>query len=41
MAQNADLLICDSINIEKYMKEEYKKYKKLKDDPRITLIGNL
>lgn len=27
MAKHADLLICDSINIEKYIKEEYKKYK--------------
>lgn len=26
MAKHADLLICDSINIEKYIKEEYKKY---------------
>ena len=26
MARFADLLICDSVNIEKYMKEEYKKY---------------
>ena len=34
MAQNADLLICDSINIEKYMKEEYKKY-----NPKTTFIA--
>ena len=26
MAKNADLLICDSISMEQYMKEEYKKY---------------
>lgn len=34
MAKYADLLICDSINIEKYMKEEYKKYK-----PNTTFIA--
>lgn len=34
MAKHADLLICDSINIEKYMKEEYKKYK-----PKTTFIA--
>lgn len=34
MAKHADLLICDSINIEKYMKEEYKKYK-----PNTTFIA--
>lgn len=27
MVKHADLLICDSVNIEKYIKEEYKKYK--------------
>lgn len=27
MVKHADLLICDSLNIEKYIKEEYKKYK--------------
>lgn len=34
MAKYADLLICDSINIEKYIKEEYKKYK-----PNTTFIA--
>ena len=34
MAKHADLLICDSINIEKYIKEEYKKYK-----PNTTFIA--
>ncbi len=34
MAKHADLLICDSINIEKYIKEEYKKYK-----PHTTFIA--
>lgn len=34
MAKNADLLICDSINIEKYIKEEYKKYR-----PNTTFIA--
>lgn len=34
MAKYADLLICDSINIENYMKEEYKKYK-----PNTTFIA--
>jgi len=34
MAKNADLLICDSVNIENYIKEEYKKYK-----PNTTFIA--
>ncbi len=34
MAKHADLLICDSLNIEKYIKEEYKKYK-----PNTTFIA--
>lgn len=34
MAKHADLLICDSVNIEKYIKEEYKKYK-----PNTTFIA--
>lgn len=34
MARFADLLICDSANIEKYMKEEYKKY-----SPNTTFIA--
>lgn len=34
MAKHADLLICDSINIEKYIKEEYKKY-----NPNTTFIA--
>ena len=34
MAKYADLLICDSVNIEKYIKEEYKKY-----NPKTTFIA--
>lgn len=34
MVKNADLLICDSINIESYIKEDYKKY-----NPRTTFIA--
>ena len=34
MAKHADLLICDSINIESYIKEEYKKY-----NPNTTFIA--
>ena len=34
MAKNADLLICDSVNIENYIKEEYKKY-----NPKTTFIA--
>lgn len=34
MAKHADLLICDSINIENYIKEEYKKY-----NPKTTFIA--
>lgn len=34
MVKHADLLICDSVNIEKYIKEEYKKYK-----PKTTYIA--
>lgn len=34
MVKNADLLICDSINIEKYIKEDYKKY-----NPNTTYIA--
>lgn len=34
MVKHADLLICDSINIEKYIKEDYKKY-----NPRTTFIA--
>lgn len=34
MAKHADLLICDSINIEKYIKDEYKKY-----NPNTTFIA--
>ena len=34
MAKHADLLICDSVNIEKYIKEEYKKY-----NPKTTFIA--
>lgn len=34
MVKNADLLICDSINIEKYIKETYKKY-----NPKTTFIA--
>lgn len=34
MAKYADLLICDSINIENYIKEEYKKY-----NPKTTFIA--
>ena len=34
MAKNADLLICDSVNIESYMKQTYKKYK-----PNTTFIA--
>ena len=34
MAKNADLLICDSVNIENYMKQTYKKYK-----PNTTFIA--
>lgn len=34
MVKNADLLICDSINIEKYIKEEYKKY-----NPKTTFVA--
>ena len=34
MVKNADLLICDSINIEKYIKEDYKKY-----NPKTTFIA--
>ena len=34
MAKHADLLICDSSSIEKYIKEEYKKYK-----PTTTFIA--
>ena len=34
MVKHADLLICDSINIEKYIKEDYKKY-----NPKTTYIA--
>lgn len=34
MVKHADLLICDSINIEKYIKEEYGKY-----NPRTTFVA--
>lgn len=34
MVKNADLLICDSVNIEKYIKETYSKYK-----PKTTFIA--
>ncbi|MCI8352325.1 MAG: glycosyltransferase family 1 protein [Clostridia bacterium] len=34
MVKHADLLICDSINIEKYIKEDYKKY-----NPNTTFIA--
>ena len=34
MVKHADLLICDSINIEKYIKENYKKY-----NPKTTFIA--
>lgn len=34
MVKNADLLICDSINIEKYIKEDYKQY-----NPKTTFIA--
>lgn len=34
MIKHADLLICDSINIEKYIKEDYKKY-----NPQTTFIA--
>ncbi len=34
MVKHADLLICDSINIEKYIKEDYKKY-----NPQTTFIA--
>lgn len=34
MVKRADLLICDSINIEKYIKEEYKQY-----NPKTTFIA--
>lgn len=34
MVKNADLLICDSKNIEKYIKEDYKKY-----NPNTTFIA--
>ena len=34
MVKHADLLICDSVNIEKYIKEDYKKY-----NPKTTFIA--
>lgn len=34
MVKNADLLVCDSINIESYIKEDYKKY-----NPKTTFIA--
>ena len=34
MVKHADLLICDSINIEKYIKDDYKKY-----NPKTTFIA--
>lgn len=34
MVKHADLLICDSLNIEKYIKEDYKKY-----NPKTTFIA--
>ena len=34
MAKNADLLICDSVNIERYMRKEYKRY-----NPNTTFIA--
>lgn len=34
MVKHADLLICDSVNIEKYIKEDYKKY-----NPNTTFIA--
>ena len=34
MVKHADLLVCDSINIEKYIKEDYKKY-----NPQTTFIA--
>lgn len=34
MVKHADLLVCDSINIEKYIKEDYKKY-----NPKTTFIA--
>ncbi|GAB6168184.1 glycosyltransferase family 1 protein [Clostridium carnis] len=34
MVKNADLLVCDSVNIESYIKDDYKKY-----NPRTTYIA--
>lgn len=34
MVKHADLLVCDSLNIEKYIKEDYKKY-----NPKTTFIA--
>lgn len=34
MVKNSDLVVCDSVNIENYIKEEYKKYK-----PKTTFIA--
>lgn len=34
MVKHADLLVCDSVNIEKYIKEDYKKY-----NPKTTFIA--
>ena len=34
MVKHADLLVCDSVNIEKYIREEYKKY-----SPKTTFIA--
>lgn len=34
MVKHADLLICDSVNVEKYIKEDYKQYK-----PKTTFIA--
>ena len=34
MVKHADLLVCDSVNIEKYIEEEYKRY-----NPRTTFIA--
>lgn len=39
MVENADELLCSYLNNNKDIEEEFKKYRKIKNDPRVTKIG--
>ena len=41
MVMNADEKLWEYLNNNPEAKEEYQKYKKLKDDPRVTKLGNI